>query len=406
MNLKEQRAAALKAAQDIISGAKAMGRELTAEEVTQVEAKHAEVTSLDERIAEAVKQSAVIDSIAALDAAPEVRHEEKGDQGVRAKSLGDHFVKHLGDRSLKMPGTIAAPEFKAATDTQAVGRNGGAFGPLVTDIDSTFVLPKRERLVIADLLGSGTVSGNAITYPVFGALEGGTAFIGEGGQKPQMHVADPTWVTDALGEVAGWFKLTDDMAEDIPYVVSEINSTALYDLAMKEEAALLNGNGTSPNLRGILNRTGVQTHAQGADSVADAIFKALGKVPTATGFEADAIVINPQDYEALRLGKDANDQYLGGGYFAGQYGNGELVLNPPLWGRKTVVTNAIAAGTVLVGAFAQAKVFRKGGIRVESTNSHADDFTNDKITVRVRERLGLQVKYPAAFVKVTLTTEG
>ena len=193
------------------------------------------------------------------------------------------------------------------------------------------------------------------------------------------------------------------MAEDLDYVVSEINSTALYDLAVKEEAALLNGSGTAPNLRGILNRTGVQTHAQSTDTVADAIFKALGKVQTATGFTADAIVINPQDYEALRLQKDTNGQYFGGGFFSGQYGNGVVLENPPLWGRRTVTTTAIAAGTVLVGAFSTAaKVFRKGGVRVESTNSHNDDFTNDKITVRVRERLGLQVKYPSAFVKVTL----
>lgn len=321
-----------------------------------------------------------------------------------ARSLGDHFVKNLKGRSLKSPGTIVVPEFKAATDTQAVGTHDGAFGPLVTDVDRNFVLPRRERLVIADLLGSGSVSGNAITYPVFGALEGGTAAVAEGGQKPQMHVADPTWVTDALGEVAGWFKITDDMAEDVPYVVSEINSTALYDLASKEEVALLSGNGTSPQLRGLLNRSGVQTEAavDNTDN-ADAIFRAIGKVATGSIFSADGIVINPVDYEKLRLSKDGNGQYFGGGFFSGQYGQGGIVQEPPLWGMRTVVSPAVAAGTVLVGAFSSAKVFRKGGVRVESTNSHADDFTNDKITIRVRERLGLQVKYPAAFVNVTLS---
>jgi HK97 family phage major capsid protein len=328
----------------------------------------------------------------------------KAPEAMQAKSLGDHFMQSLGDRSLKTPGTIATPEFKAATDTQSVGGPTGAFGPLITDVDRSFVLPRRERLVIADLLGSGTVSGNAITYPVFGALEGGTGWVTEGGAKPQMHVADPTWVTDALGEVAGWFKITDDMAEDIPYVVSEINSTALYDLAAKEEAALLTGNGTSPNLRGILNRSGVQTETSAdADDNADAIFRAIGKVATGSIFSADGLVINPADYETLRLSKDANGQYFGGGFFSGQYGNGGVLVQPPLWGLRTVVSPAVAAGTVLVGAFSSAKVFRKGGVRVESTNSHADDFTNDKITIRVRERLGLQVKYPAAFVKVTLS---
>lgn len=397
--LKEQRETAFKAAEALIEKVKA-GEESA---VAEAEAQMAKVKEYDGKIAAAAKSAELIKAIGEAGMATVEARSTGG-----AKSLGEHFVKSLGDRSLKSPGTFVAPEFKAASDTQSTGARDltGAFGPLVTDIDRQFVLPKRERLVVADLLGSGTVSGNAITYPVFGALEGGTAFIGEGGQKPQMHVGDPTWVTDALGEVAGWFKLTDDMAEDLDYVVSEINSTALYDLAVKEEAALLNGSGTSPNLRGILNRTGVQTHAQSTDTVADAIFKALGKVQTATGFTADAIVINPQDYEALRLQKDTNGQYFGGGFFSGQYGNGVVLENPPLWGRRTVTTTAIAAGTVLVGAFSTAaKVFRKGGVRVESTNSHDDDFTNDKITVRVRERLGLQVKYPSAFVKVTLGGE-
>lgn len=79
------------------------------------------------------------------------------------------------------------------------------------------------------------------------------------------------------------------------------------------------------------------------------------------------------------------------------------MAEPPIWGRRTVVTAGVPQGTAVVAAWQTAKVFRKGGLRVESTNSHEDDFTNDKITIRLRERLGLQVKYPAAFVRVNLT---
>jgi HK97 family phage major capsid protein len=400
MNPKERLAALLKSMQAIVDGAKASARDLTDDEIADLEQKNGEVAELKAKIARSEKQSQLIDSIAGMQSDVDPVDEQ---QQKAAKSLGAHFIKSLQDdgRSLKDRGTFAAPEFKAATDTQVIGGYEGAFGPLVTDVDRSFVLPKRERLVVEDLLGSGSVSGNAITYPVFGALEGDVEFVDEGGQKPQLHVADPTWRTDALGEVAGWFKITDDMAEDLDYVVSEINSTALYDLALKTEAALLSGNGTAPNLRGIRNRSGVQTHNQGADSEADALFKAIQKVQTATGFSADALVIHPLDYQELRLQKDGNEQYFGGGFFTGPYGNGGVLENPPVWGLRTVVTVAAPQGEPLVGAFrAAAKVFSKGGVRVESTNSHQDDFTNDKITIRVRRRIGLQVKYPAAFVKV------
>lgn len=404
MNLKEQLAELQKSMSAIVAGAKASGRDFTDEEISDLEAKSAEAQDLKAKIERAEKSAALAERIGAMKS--DVDPTPKGGDDAPAKSVGEHFAKALrdGKRSLKEPGTFHAPEFKANTDTQAVGGHEGAYGPLVTDVDRSFVLPKRERLVVEDLLGDGRVSGTAITYPVFGALEGGTDFVGEGGQKPQLHVGDPTWRTDALGEVAGWFKMTDDMAEDLDYVVSEINSTALYDLAQRTEAALLSGDGAGSNLQGIRNREGVQVHAQGEDSVADAIFKGIRRVQTATGFAADAIAIHPLDYEALRLGKDGNGQYYGGGYFQGQYGAGGIVEVPPIWGLRTVVSLAAPQGEPLVGAYrAAAKVFRKGGVRVESTNSHQDDFTNDKITVRVRARLGLQVKYPAAFVKVTLT---
>ena len=410
MNAKARREAAIKAALDLINRVKARDGIMTDAERTELKGYDDTVKECDALI-EAAKGDE--DLFARMQAAGPVKSDtnDGGDAPYKAKSLGDHWAHTLKAKGLKtakdIPSgvTVAADELvfgKAATDTQTVGGSTGAYGPMVTDVDTDFVMPKRDRLVVADLLQSGTVSGSAIKYPVFGALEGGTGYVSEGGTKPQLHVGDPTWLTDALGEIAGWFKVTDDMAEDLPYMVSEINSTAVYDLQYKEEQAILFGNGTAPNLRGITQRSGIQTATKGADSVADAIFKAAGKVQTATGLTADAIVMNPTDYEALRLSKDSNGQYFGGGFFTGPYGNGDVMVNPPVWGRRTVVTSAIPARKVLIGAFSSAKLFKKGGIRVESTNSNVDDFINDKITTRLRQREGLQVKYPAAFVYLDL----
>jgi HK97 family phage major capsid protein len=68
------------------------------------------------------------------------------------------------------------------------------------------------------------------------------------------------------------------------------------------------------------------------------------------------------------------------------------------------VTPAIAAGTVLVGAFnSAAQLFRKGGVQVDSTNSNEDDFKYNRVALRAEERILLAVYRPTAFVKVTLT---
>lgn len=405
MNLKAMRAAALKAAQDIVAQAKAEGRDLTDAEQTEVEAKTAEIAELDEKIEKASKSAALVARIGAIDPA----HEGKSDEQLAmAKTLGDHFIKHAKSRlaSLRDEGStsIAAPEFKAATDNQVT--NGGAFSPVLTEVDRTIVQGNRPRVVVADLLGKGTLSGNAISYFVEGALEGAFTTVAEAGAKPQLHVVDPTAVTDSLKKIAGFIKFTDEMVEDLDFYVSEINGRLLYELARMEEQQLLNGSGTGTNVQGILLRSGIQTEtgATKADN-ADAVFRSMTKVSTGSGLDADGIVIHPTDYQNFRLKVDANGQYFGGGFFAGEYGQGTLTAQPPLWGLRTVVTPAIAAGTVLVGAFAQAAtVYRKGGVRVESTNSHASDFTSNLITTRAEERIALAVRRPAGFVKLTLGT--
>lgn len=403
MNIKDQRAAAVKAAQEIVSGAKAAERDLTVDEQSTVEAKFAEVEALDVQIKAAASSDATMAKLKGLGPVDSV----EGDvQDVT--SLGDHFIKSVGDDGLAKVKTqrgalVAAPEWntKAAADTHG---QPASLAPWVTDYDRTIVRAFR-RPVVSDLLGSGSITGNAVTYLVEGSVEGNFATVAAGGAKPQFHLADPTQATDALKKIAGFIKFTDEMAEDVPFWVSEINERGLYMLALAEENQLLNGPGTGSTVEGLLNRTGVQTEtaADNTDN-AEAIFRAMSKVQTATGLSADGIVINPADYQRLRLGKDGNGQYFGGGYFAGQYGNGGIEWQPSIWGLSTVVSAAVAPGTAVVGAFGTAAtVYRKGGVRVESTNSHDDDFTNNLITTRIEERIALAVRIPSAFVEVSQT---
>lgn len=404
MNLKEQRAAALKVAREIVDNAKAAARDLTTEELATVEAKADEVRTLDVQI----KGRALVESVHNLGTVEDDVQETAPTRG--AKSLGDHFAQHVGEadfaRLKSLSGfSVAAPEYKAATDPLATTQYPNT-GVLTTTVDPNPVRAYRPGPVVADLLGSGTLgpNSNAVTYFLEGALEGDFAFVPELGQKPQLHLTDSTPQTDALRKIAAWWDTSDEMVEDLPFMVSEINNRGLYRLGMFEEAALLSGAGTGSTIKGILNRSGIQTEVSAnAGDNADALFRANTKVATATGLAADGVAINPADYQKLRLNKDGNGQYYGGGYFAGQYGNGGVPMNPPLWGLNTVVTAAVPVGTAVVGAFKQAAtVYRKGGVRVESTNSDLGKFTTNVITTRIEERVALAVRIPSAIVKVTL----
>lgn len=397
MNLLEQREAAVKAARAIAEGAKAAGRDLSPDDISQIGVKLDEVKNLSEKIEGAKSSEDMLAKLGALDGGVHDRNTND------AKNLGEHFVKHAGAqlRALRnTPGaSVSAPEFKAPTDVQVTG------GLVFPQIDTSVVQGYRRQAVVADLLGSGSLSGQSITYFVEGARDGNFATVAEAGKKPQLHY-NFTTVTESLSKIAGFIKLSDEMIEDLAFLVSEINQRLLYDLSIFEENQLLNGDGVAPNLRGILLRSGIQTEtgASIADNL-DAIFRALTKVQTVTGLASDGVVIHPTDYQTFRLSKDANQQYYGGGPFSGPYGNDGVPVQPALWGARTVVTAAIAQGTVLVGAFKQGgTVYRKGGVTVSSTNSNVDDFEHNLVTIRAEERLALAVRIPPAFVKVTLGT--
>lgn len=404
--LKGEAQTAAKEAREIAE--KADQRELTEDEQNQFQEKSDLAQSKKEESDRAKADADRMNSVLSLTNAENEQEKSGGD--VPAKSLGSHVVKNLGSE-IKNRGTrytLSSSEFtKDSGDTHVTGGHDGPMHDVLTEVDKNIVQGKRRRLTIADLLGSGNLSGQAITYFVEGDMEGDFETVGEGDRKPQIHFKQPEKVTEALSKVAGFIKESDEMTEDLPFLVSAIDDRLLYQLGLFEEDQLLAGNGSGTNLKGLLNRDGInEEEAEDDEDRADAIFRGMTQVSLNSGLDVDGIVINPMDYQALRLSRDSNGQYYGGGFFAGQYGTGDGVERQlPLWGMNTVVTPAIDQGTVLVGSYAQAAtVYRKGGTRVEMTNSNDTDFEHNLVTIRAEERLALAVRKPSGFTKVDLSS--
>lgn len=402
--VKDREAAAVKA-RAIAEKAQSEERALTSDEVSQVTEFVAEIKAFDAQIKANMDTQALLDSIGSM---PEVEKKEADGSEI---TLGQHFVKGAFGTLAQMKGkpglNMVLPEFKAATDTHLTTTTGA--GILIPEYDYDIIHQKRQRPFLADWLGAGTMSGNTLVYFTErpdSDIEGAVAAVAEGAKKPQLHMPAYDPVTETLKKIAGYIKISDEMTEDAAFLVSEIEGRLLYALQLEEENQLLNGSGTGQNIRGLLNRSGLQTEtAAGEADVFDAIYRALTKVELATDLVADGIAINPADYQKLRLSKDGNGQYIAGGPFQGQYGNGASLDNPAIWGKRTIVTPAIAAGTILVGAGKLgATVYRKGGLSLQATNTNEDDFVNNKVTILGEERLGLAVRRPSAFVKISIDT--
>ena len=350
-----------------------------AETREQVDSIKADLDNVEQLIQTAEEKKSLLDSLTS--------EKETTVENTTAKTLGEFAEKNLDFTSIKNGNaakTSTAYGFKAATDPH--------LSSAVEVIDRNVVRIARST-DIRDLFGAESISGSSLKYFVHGVTEGAPAEVAENAQKPQFHMPY-TAVTKSLEKVAGWYYETDELIEDNEFLRSSIDNRGLYELDQAIETYLMTE---------LLGTSGIQTISQAP--TADLIFEAIMDVKAASNYEADAIVINPADYQTLRLAKDGgtSGQYYGGGYFYGPYGVGEVFRQPGLWGLNTVISNAVSAGTVLVGAFGQgaAVVTKAGeGARVEVVTGDHDDRTHNRVTVVVEERLLLATRVPAAFVKI------
>jgi len=348
---------------------------------------------------------------------PEQKQQQFMPTIVQPKSLGEQIIENFTANGSKRgvsqtftakgfvtsQGLAAAPTgFKATFDTAGTGLDSSR--NYVTPTGG-LVLIEQQRLLIRDILSAGETTQNTIYYPKEDVYVNGALMTGEEGEKPEATL-DIGAGSAPVKKIAVLIKVTDEMWDDFPMLRDYINMRLRFMVSQREEDQLLNGSGSGNNITGILNTSGILTQAKGGDTNLDAIHKAITKVRTPAssvgGYEPDALVINPTDWQLLRLAKDANNQYFGGGPFMGEYGVGNYVLFPPVWGLQPIVTTAIAAGTALVGAFRLgAQIFQRTGIDIKTFDQNEDDVNFNRKTIRVEERLALAVYRPSAFCTVT-----
>ena len=341
------------------------------------------------KAAEAAKKSAdEADALIASLANP--KEEKKMDQTIATpKSLGEFALKNLDLDAVKAGGRTRTPAtfpVKAATDVHVVGQ---------VAVQSETIVDPQPVLSVRDLFGAEQISGNAITFYQMGATEGAPAEVAENGAKPQLHVPyNP--VTAPLSKIAGWFYETDELLSDAPYLRSAIDNRGLFELRRAIETYLIS---TLINTDGVGEITLAPTPTPTPVEKANATLGAIAGIKASTGLDADAIVIDPDTYYALRTATAGDSgQYYGGGFFYGPYGNGEVMRQPGLWGLPTFVSDAFAG--IIVGAFRQgASVVTKAGegASIEVHRGDHDDAIHNRVTVVVEERLALAVRYPKAF---------
>lgn len=259
----------------------------------------------------------------------------------------------------------------------------------------------RRRLWLRDAMTGGNTTLNAIPY--VRELNAGTnataaTVVAPGGTKPDSTVEFASDLAP-VRDIAVTMTVTNQTFEDNQTVMSYINGRLSYMVALTEEAELLNGSGTAPHLKGILQYSGVQTQVNTVlQDVGQALGAAIAKIQVVNGYPT-AVVMHPSDYWPFVTKRAA------GG--SGTYDAGDPFNMTPLtvWGLPIIISNGIAAGTALVGDFRlAAQYFDRNQFSIDNFEQHSDYAIKNLRLLRAEERLALAVYRPDWFCKVPLAT--
>lgn len=345
-----------------------------------------------------------------LDAAP-IRH-DSGAVKVKARTAGEAVVGDDGFKAwaAKTKESGKAPRFTTPTvevpypspfgmkatgdpvlesdntELFGTGGNAGTFTTLLGLETPGFLQP---RLTVADLLGVIPITvGNSASYPVVktrGVISGTPQVEGQDKATGEYDFDVETRVLETL---AGVIKVSTQFLEDAPGLVAYINADLPYQVRFNEEIAILTALYSAADT--------ADPHTGGATGF-DAILDAVTTIQMDNG-DPNGMIIHPSDWAILRSEKFAGGtaDYVGGGPFT-------ATQNP--WDLRVIVTPNATFGAPLVGDFARgAKIYRRGGMSVTSTNSNEDDFNLNLISIRAELRSVIGVTYPELFVEATVSS--
>lgn len=319
-----------------------------------------------------------------------------GNGPAAVKTFGSRFVESAefknfqpNGRHAKMATTVGARVMEQKVLTEAA--SGFTILPVRT---STVVVPQ-FALIMRSLLDVVKISGtNAIEYMTETFTNNADYQVAEGDKKAESTAL---WApkTALVRTIAHFIKVSRQMWTDVPYIQGMIDNQLIYGVLKKEDHELLWGDNAAGHIHGIMPQAGLLAGTLLASNFMDEVSRAIAQVE-GNGYSANAIIMNPADWNAFQIQKNAQGFYVLGG--------------PPqtegsrrLWGLPIYTTPEMTAKTALVGQFpGTATLFDREAATVDVAYENEDDFVRNLVCIRCEERIAFAVYAPGAYVKVTI----
>lgn len=251
-----------------------------------------------------------------------------------------------------------------------------------------------------NLLPNASTSKEFISFPKQSTLTG-SADAWTYGANPGATVTKPVMTptiapyTAKVEWIAGIIKHIEvSMLEDFGWASTFLSNLLREELLKAEDNQILNGNGTSPQLDGLLaNSTAYDgSYTVGIEMIIDAAHRQLSDI----FLTANAIVMSNTDKVGIILNKATSSGWYNLPTGAIGYANGRLMID----GIAVYGTPQMVPGQALVGDFNQAVLAIRSAPRLRIFDQNEDDATKNYLMMRIEERVALAIRRAGAFIEL------
>lgn len=208
--------------------------------------------------------------------------------------------------------------------------------------------------------------------------------------NPNLEVA-----SNKVEWIAGIIKgIPISMIEDLPWLQSWLNRRALRALLKAEDFQILEGNGVTPQLDGLLANSVAYdgSYTLMLEQIIDAAERQIADNEN----DATDAVISNTDKVGIILNKASTSGLYNLPEGAVGYVNGQLIFS----GLRLHSTRQFSAGEGMVGDFREAEFVIRSAPRLRFFDQNEDDATKNVMMLRIEERAALAVYDENAFVRI------
>jgi HK97 family phage major capsid protein len=292
-------------------------------------------------------------------------------QRVKAIHEGDSKVAHAALKG------VGIRQLKALVTLPSGGTSGFPTQPQ----RGPTLDPAQAPLTLVDVLPSTPVTSDSYEFVQITRVNNAGMQQNEGDQKPETEF-DANLETAKIATVAHWTQASRQVLADNAQLSAMLSRVLSIDVVAKYENLLLNGNGTTDKIHGLVPQATPFAHTKVHKP--DRVSECLAAM-WAAGYVGSVVIMNPFDWSDFETERaDAGD----GQYVAGGWANPAA---PTVWRTPVARAAGLAQGSALVVDTRFVTMLDRQQVTTAVSAEDRDNFIKNLITMLAEMRGGLAV---------------